>query len=159
MGGIISGATISAASAPVTYYVGLSAATTGTWVDARVDAGNLYYTSGDNTLYATNYNSASDVNLKEDIVTITNSTNIVEQLRGVKFKWKNTGKYSYGVIAQEVEAVLPEVVNTVADKKSVNYSSLIGVLIESVKQIAAENQALTGRVSALEQQLAAMLSK
>jgi hypothetical protein len=159
LSGVSAGATLSAASSPVTYYLGLTASTSGTWTDARVDTSNLYYTSGNSTLYATNYNSASDANLKDDISTILNSTGIVEQLRGVKFKWRDTGEYSYGVIAQEVETVLPEIVNTVNGQKSVNYSALVGVLIESMKQVVSENQILSNRIDDLEQRIITLTAK
>ena len=56
-----------------------------------------------------------DVNLKENINTVDNtvisSKNIVNQLRGVRFDWKDSGHGMYGVIAQELEQVLPELVS------------------------------------------------
>jgi len=67
--------------------------------------------------------------------------NIVDQLRGVSFDWKESGKGSYGVIAQELEQVLPELV-TQTDPKSVNYNGIIGVLIEAVKELKKEIEEL-----------------
>jgi len=51
------------------------------------------------------------------------------------------GRPSYGVIAQELEQILPELV-TDTDPKTVNYNGIIGVLIEAVKELSAEIQEL-----------------
>jgi hypothetical protein len=67
----------------------------------------------------------------------------------VSFDWKLNGKKSYGVIAQEVEQVLPDVVNTVDDRKSVNYSALIGFLIEGMKEQQAMIDDLRAEVASL----------
>ena len=88
------------------------------------------------SLTCVNVNSTSDINLKKDIEVITDGTNLIKQLNGVKFTWKKNDEKSVGVIAQEVEKVLPELVSEKEDtgEKSVNYSGLIGVLIEAVKE-------------------------
>lgn len=141
-GGGGGGATLSTVASSGTYYLGLTANTTGSWTDARVDAANLYYTPGDDTLFATNFNTASDATLKDNIHTIENATSIVNQMRGVGFDWKSNKKKSYGVIAQEIEALFPELVNDVEGRKSVNYNALIGFLIEAVKELSAEVERL-----------------
>ena len=66
------------------------------------------------------------------------------QLRGVKFDWKSGGVTSYGVIAQEIEQVLPDLV-TDGDTKTVNYNGIIGVLIEAVKELSAKVEELENR--------------
>jgi hypothetical protein len=83
---------------------------------------------------ATDFNSSSDQNLKTNIETIENALDITSQLRGVSFDWKETGSKSYGVIAQELEKVLPDLVKT-GELKTVNYSGIIGVLIEAIKEL------------------------
>lgn len=83
---------------------------------------------------ATDYNSSSDINLKENIETVQNAVDIVNDLRGVKFEWKSDGRASYGVIAQELESVLPELVSD-TDPKTVNYNGIISVLIEAIKEL------------------------
>lgn len=90
---------------------------------------------------ATDFNSASDINLKENIKTIENSLNTIEQLRGVTFNWKENQKPSLGVIAQEVQEILPELVNN-GTIKSVNYNGIIGVLIEAIKELKKEVEEL-----------------
>lgn len=132
------GATLSAVDGSSSYYVGLSAASSGTWSDARVDTTNLYYNSSTQTLYATNYNTTSDLTLKDNVETIQSGLQTVKSMRGVSFTWKETGRPSYGVIAQEIEALLPDLVHDTHDKKSVNYNALIGFLIEAVKELSAE---------------------
>lgn len=82
-------------------------------------------------------NSASDENLKTNIKTVENALDTITSLRGVSFDWKENGKSSYGVIAQELEKVLPELV-TDSNTKSVNYNGIIGVLIESIKELKSE---------------------
>lgn len=86
-------------------------------------------------------NSASDINLKKNIETIKNPLNTVLKLRGVSFDWKQTGDKSYGIIAQELEKVLPELVKT-KEIKSVNYNGLIGVLIEAIKELSTQVEEL-----------------
>lgn len=77
--------------------------------------------------------SSSDRRLKDDIQNIEDSVNKVQQLNGVSFKWKKNGNYTYGVIAQEVEKVLPYAVHANGEFKAVTYNALIGLLIEAVK--------------------------
>jgi hypothetical protein len=87
-------------------------------------------------------NSTSDINLKKDIEVVTSATEMLNQLRGVKFTWKENDEKSLGVIAQEVEVILPELVKGEEGEKSVNYSGLIAVLIESVKELSARVEEL-----------------
>ena len=69
--------------------------------------------------------------------------------RGVNFDWKETQRPSLGVIAQEVEKVLPELV-TDNGTKTVNYNGLIGLLIETVKEQQRQIDTLSERLSKLE---------
>jgi hypothetical protein len=70
---------------------------------------------------------------------------MLNQLRGVKFTWKENDEKSVGVIAQEVEAILPELVKGEEGDKSVNYSGLVGVLIEAVKELSARVEELENK--------------
>ncbi len=86
-----------------------------------------------------NITAYSDKRLKTDIHTIDNALEIVGKLRGVNYKWLNNGQSDVGVIAQEVEAVVPEVVKeTDNGTKTVDYGRLVCVLIESVKELTAK---------------------
>ena len=88
----------------------------------------------------------SDVILKDDINTIDNALERVQGMRGVFFNRKdaNSGRQT-GVIAQEVEPFLPEVVRETKDEKkikSVAYGNMVGVLIEAIKELNAKIEEL-----------------
>ena len=109
----------------------------------------------------------SDARKKENITTVTDALTKVSQLRGVDFNWKTKwgGHADSGVIAQEVESVLPNLVlnqdgakdtdedgNTVI-MKHVNYNGLWGVMIEAVKVLITKNEALEARIATLEKSI------
>ncbi|AFY02188.1 tail fiber domain-containing protein [Bdellovibrio bacteriovorus] len=89
---------------------------------------------------AASYLYTSDARLKKDVVTLPMALENVLKLRGVNFVWKNNGEKTMGFIAQEVEAVYPELVRT--DKqsgyKAVQYGNIVAVLVEALKQEHAE---------------------
>ena len=85
---------------------------------------------------ATDINSSSDINLKENISRVENAGEVLSNLTGVNFTWKETQRDSIGVIAQELEEILPQLVSDTENGKSVNYNGLIGVLIEMVKELS-----------------------
>lgn len=93
---------------------------------------------------AQNFNTTSDATLKTDIFKVDNALDILESISGVSFKWKQNGEKSMGIIAQEVEEVLPELINNSNSYKSVNYNGLIAVLIESIKELKNEIKELKG---------------
>lgn len=89
---------------------------------------------------AIDYNS--DERLKQNITPIQSSAEILSKLRPVSYFWNEKGKkkggnaqLQYGLVAQEVEKVLPNIVNTDNDGyKSVNYNELIPLLLETVQE-------------------------
>ena len=94
----------------------------------------LYYNPSSNTLNAGNFNSTSDISLKGNIRIVEDPLTILKDIEGVRFDWKETGRPTLGVVAQNVETVLPELVDENEGLKSVNYNGLISVLIEAVKE-------------------------
>jgi hypothetical protein len=110
----------------------------------------------------------SDARYKTNIQTIPNALKIVNNLRGTTYEFDKAkfpdrqfadGK-QYGVIAQEVEKVLPELVSTASDGyKAVNYQALTPVLIEAVKALQAENNDLNARLQKLEVAVNGLLKK
>ncbi len=91
------------------------------------------YFSG--TVNAANFNSTSDATLKTNVETLSGSLDAVKAMRGVSFDWIDSGDSEIGVIAQEVEEVLPELVNTNDNGiKSVKYGNIVAVLIEAIKE-------------------------
>jgi hypothetical protein len=111
--------------------------TSGTITASGISTSKLTYNPSSGEVTAVDYNSTSDFNLKTNIQTVENSLEIVDNLRGVSFEWKENGNKSYGVIAQELEKVLPELVKG-NDPKTVSYSGIIGVLIEAIKELKKE---------------------
>jgi hypothetical protein len=139
-------------SAAITVSVAATTANTGNTVVARNSSGD--FTAGtisvtnltaSQTVQAADFNSTSDENLKTNILTVENGLETIKSLRGVTFDWKINQKPSIGVIAQELERVLPELV-TDGDPKTVNYNGLIGVLIEAVKELSAEVEELKSKL-------------
>lgn len=99
----------------------------------------------------------SDKRVKKDIKTLTNALNKVIKLRGVSYVRTDTGeeRTNIGLIAQEVDDILPEVVYTVEhpdikDFKSISYGSIVGILIEAIKELDKENQLVKQRLVKLE---------
>jgi hypothetical protein len=117
--------------------------------------GNVYVTG------STFSNTPSDRRLKENITPIENPLEIISQITGTRFDWTDSyiesvggedgnfvKKHDFGVIAQDIEKVLPEIVGTKNDGfKTVKYEKLIPLLIESVKALSTE-------VAELKEQLA-----
>ncbi|MGV1754810.1 phage tail fiber protein [Agrobacterium sp. CG674] len=113
---------------------------------------------------AGNVAAYSDPRLKDDVEVIENALDIVESLRGVRFTWngKTTligkpGERDIGVLADEVEAVLPELVGrSIPDEdndgtqwRTVAYDKLTPVIIQATKELRAEVQALRDEITAL----------
>ena len=82
----------------------------------------------------------SDMRIKHDIQTIEGALAKVSDMRGVYFK-RNDGEAGTGVIAQEIENILPEVVKD-GEYKSVAYGNMVGILIEAIKELKAEVEKL-----------------
>ena len=108
------------------------------------NAGNLI-TTGDITAFG----SLSDIRLKENIEPITSALDKVSQIGGYTFNYKkNPDVRMTGVIAQEVEKVLPEVIYTTTDINSdeenlaVRYENMIGLLVEAIKELKTEVEEL-----------------
>ena len=78
----------------------------------------------------------SDIRYKTNIRTIENSIEIINSLRGVRYDRVSNNKASFGVIAQEVEKIIPEVIRTdIGDYKGVVYTQIIPILIEAIKKL------------------------
>ena len=83
-----------------------------------------------------NVTAFSDATLKTDIHTINEALGIVGKLRGVTYKWLSNGEADIGVIAQEVQEVVPEVIKETVDGiKTVDYGRLVSVLINAVNEL------------------------
>ena len=107
-----------------------------------------------NILATGNVTAYSDEKLKDDIQVIENAVEKVKQLRGVTFTRNDLEdqKRHTGVIAQEVEKVLPEVVGYDEDRdtKTVAYGNMVGLLIEAIKEQQELLNKLTSRLDDIE---------
>ena len=95
---------------------------------------------GGNLTMVGNITAYSDERLKSDIVTIPDALDKVCALRGVNYT--KDGIASTGVIAQEVQKIIPEVVQQNEEYLSVAYGNLVGVLIEAIKELKSEIETL-----------------
>jgi hypothetical protein len=143
------------------------------WVDATpVPDMSLYYSkaggsiNGDvtvrqtltvvgNTLIQGVLTETSDISLKENILPLENSLDKIMKLNGVSFNKKTTPNMKeVGFIAQEVEAIIPDLVTETGEGiKTVSYSRVTAVLVETIKEQQAQINALTDMVNSLTKKL------
>jgi hypothetical protein len=118
------------------------------------DNGERLYVSG--AIRATgNITANSDLTLKKNLKLIDNPIDKLMQLNGYAYQWKANDEHQYGVIAQEVEKILPYAVSTGNDGiKGVSYNQLTPLLIEGFKSHESEITILKARVKYLESKLA-----
>jgi hypothetical protein len=132
---------ISNSSSSSDFYFPMSSSATGFWSNGVVANNKLYFIPSTGTLTATNFNSLSDKNKKTDIQIIEDAIEIINSLNGVRFVWKDTGEKSAGLLAQDVENKIPELVKTNNNGiKSLNYSGIIAVLVEAVKYLLEKDK-------------------
>ena len=122
------GITVDGAGATITYI-----SSSDSWQfnkNANVQ-GNI---SATGTITSPFFYSESDIALKEDVNPISNALKKVLKLTGVDFIWKRTNQKGLGVIAQEVEKIIPHIVSTSrSGYKTVQYDSIVPLLIEAIK--------------------------
>jgi hypothetical protein len=116
-------------------YVLFDDAVSGNISAINVSSSKLQFNPSSGTLSATAFTSLSDKTMKKNIRPIQTPIELTKQLKGVRYDWIDNNSSSIGVIAQEIEQVLPEVVTTNSDgTKSVSYGNIIGLLIEAIKE-------------------------
>lgn len=107
--------------------------------------------NGTNLVCGGTVTANSDEKLKENVETIENALDKVKKLRGVEYDHKNTGEHNIGVIAQEVEKVLPMVVYEDAlGVKSVAYQNMVSILIEAIKEQQKQIDDLQDKINSLQ---------
>ncbi len=150
-----------------TFVVGANASASGVGTFVINDLGASISGSGANRMTINNDGSVtftgnvyanafgpSSMAYKDNIRTYENALDTVSKLRGVKFDWKDSGKPAVGLIAEEVDGVIPEVVaHNGTNATGVNYASLVGVLVEAVKEQQGLIKALQEKNEKLEQRL------
>jgi len=132
----------------ITLFPTFSNAISGTYSTAYVSNTKCTFNPLTGTLSATVFTSLSDVTQKKNIQKISNSTDLIKQINGVRFDWKDNDESSAGVIAQEVEEIMPEIVHTNDDGiKSVNYNGIIGLLVEAIKEQQNQIEELKSQIN------------
>lgn len=112
-------------------------------IDLEVSGG----VSAGGTITSPFFYSESDSTLKDNIEPITNALDVIKGINGVKYVWKRSQAPGVGVIAQDVEKVLPEIVAiNNAGSKTVSYDSLVAVLIEAVKEQQKQIEELKAKI-------------
>ena len=151
--GISAGLTVTDdTSTNATRYVLFDDATSGTVTSINVSTTKLTFNPSTGNLVAGGTVTAnSDKKLKTDVQTIENALEKVLSLRGVEFTRIDNGDKQIGVIAQEVEEIIPEVVYPKQpapnnETKSVAYGNIVGLLIEAIKEQNKEIQELKRRL-------------
>jgi hypothetical protein len=131
-------------------YVVFEDTVSGVSTTVGISTSKLTFNPSTGTLSATVFTSLSDETQKTNIRPIENALELVTQMNGVYYDWKDGhNSSSIGVIAQEIEKVIPEVVTT-NDRglKTVSYGNLIGVLIEAIKEQQIRIEELERKINA-----------
>jgi hypothetical protein len=112
----------------------------------QVQASGSVVAAGNITAFGTTFMNVSDKRLKENIYDVTGSLNKILELKPTHFTWKENKKQDVGFIAQEVEEIIPEVVETsqgfintdgeeegIKDMKTISYPKLIPYLVDTIQ--------------------------
>jgi hypothetical protein len=122
-------------TAGVHYPVFVAAAGSNQTARVRTTANALSYNPGTGELAATDFNSLSDVTLKNNIQPIKNTFDVLSKINPVSFNWNDMDKKSFGFIAQEMEKVLPEIVTETQGIKAISYTQIIPFLVDAIKKL------------------------
>ena len=106
---------------------------------------------GTGIITALGFQSSSSKKLKKNIRPIEDALDTVNALEGVKFIWKKTGDFDIGLLAEDVFEVVPEAVgldDETKEPKSIDYSKIVPVLIEAIKELTARVKILESKSDA-----------
>ena len=130
-----------------TRYILFDDVTSGSLTAVNVSSTKLTYNPSTGTASATVFSATSDERLKDEITIITDALAKIKQLRGVNYKWKDSGFAGTGLIAQDVQKVAAEAVVVAPNGDlSVAYGNLLGLLVEGMKDLAAQVEELKLKV-------------
>ena len=116
------------------YYPVFATTTSGSLTTATISSTKLTFNPSSGTLTAVDVNTSSDAKFKENVQHIASAVDTINSIQGVSFNWKETGQRSYGIIAQDLIQVLPELVHSAERGLTVSYLPLIAILIEAIKE-------------------------
>jgi len=118
------------------FYPMLATVTTGSLSTANVSSTKMTFNPSTGTLSATVFQSLSDVAFKTNIKPINNAGAMVAQLQGVGYDWVDgSGGPQFGLIAQDVEKVIPAIVGSSNNHKTINYAAVIPFLVEVINEL------------------------
>ncbi len=112
------------------------------WFGANAGGGNMALDGSGNFTASGNVTAFSDIRLKTDLTRIADALAKVNQLNGYTYTRTDTGERQTGVVAQEVQAVLPEAVLDNGETLAVAYGNMVGLMVEAVKELAARVEML-----------------
>ena len=121
--------------------------------DAAVDIGSSagrfkdLYLSG--TANALQFTATSDLAKKENLEVVEDALNKVQSLTGYTYDIKENGSRKAGLIAQDVEKVLPEAVNGDEGDKTLDYSATIALLVNAIKEQQAQIKELKQKIESI----------
>ncbi len=134
-------------STNATRYILFDDATSGTLSSVNTSSTKLTYNPSTGTASTTVFSATSDERLKDEITIITDALAKIKQLRGINYKWKDSGLAGTGLSAQDVQKVVPEAVVVAPNGDlSVAYGNLLGLLVEGMKDLAAQVEELKSKV-------------
>lgn len=151
---IVGGARIQSSGAPAALYTYANGQSNQYWL-AGSDSNNNYVVSNQNNtgVYLVNgqtsWTSSSDARLKTDVQTIPTGLDIIDRIRPVTFKWRLPdqnglqGRETAGVIAQELQDILPNIVDDMGSHLGVRYQELIPFLIKAMQELREEVRTLS----------------
>jgi len=128
-------------------------------IDFDTDRIDFWYSPvGHNKLYAEQYYTQSDISTKTNITPLTNGLQTLKRLNTYSYNLKADSinfenKLSYGLIAQEVQQVLPEIVDTSQGILLINYDEFIPFLIQSVQELQVQIELLQSIVVSQEKEI------
>lgn len=134
-------------STNATRYILFDDATSGSLTSVNTSSTKLTYNPSTGTASATVFSATSDERLKDEITIITDALAKIKQLRGINYKWKDSGLAGTGLSAQDVQRVVPEAVVVAPNGDlSVAYGNLLGLVIEGMKDLATQVEELKAKV-------------
>ena len=131
-------------------------------------AWSWYSDPSGNMVAAGNVTAYSDPRLKDNVKVIENAIDILDQINGVTFTWNNrsklvsnkAGKRDYGILANEVKSVMPEIISqSIKDEElneiydTVSYEKLVPVLIQAIKEINKELKDCKAEIASLKEKM------
>ena len=121
-------------------------------VDFQDSNNNNFNVDGDinaenHKIIAQSFRATSDIAFKKDIMPVINAENIIDQLNPVYWNWKQNNGSDCGLIAQDVQKIIPDAVDMDGEYMTINYNYFIGLMMGRMKEMDAEMKDLSVKLS------------